>query len=389
VLVDAAVLRRLLRPGSTVAFGDGAGVPAGVAPELSTVAAEVGDVGLLLGWLPGPFPDLDVGAFRSVRALMGGYGHRRPIDEGGVAYIPARLGAVPALLQGPLRPDVLVASMRRGTDGGWRFTTEVSWQRAAVDAGAVVAAVERPASPCADAGAQVSGDRVVVLGQSPDPPAEIDWAAPSDTDRVIAERVVALLPDGVRLQVAPGPIGEAVLQALRSPVLLDTGVLTDAAVDLAERGLLAGDPVAPYLAGTSRLYRWADGRAILHGLEHTHDPVRLSAGGPFVAVLTALQVDVHGQPNVESVGGSALAGIGGQPDYAYAATRSPAGLSVLAVPTTRRGHPTLVEQLDGAASTPSHDVDVVATEFGVADLRGLDRTSRRRAIARLWRPVTR
>jgi acyl-CoA hydrolase len=384
-VLDAAVLHRLLRGGSTVAFGDGAGVPAASAPALSAPAAEVGDVELLLGWFPGPFPYLDVSAFRSVRAFMGGYGHRRPIDEGGVAYVPARLGAVPALLQGPLRPDVLVASMRRGSEGGWCFTTEVSWQRAAVDAGAMVAALERPASPCADAGPPVPEDRVVVLGQSPDPPAEIDWAEPSDTDRVIAERLVPLLPDGVRLQVAPGPIGEAVLEALRRPVVLDTGVLTDAAVDLAERGLLAEDPVAPYLAGTSRLYRWADGRAILYGLEHTHDPVRLSAGRPFVAVQTALQVDVHGQPNVESVGGSALAGIGGQPDYAYAATRSAAGLSVLAVPTTRRGHPTLVEELDGAASTPSHDVDVVVTEFGVADLRGLDRASRRRAIAQLWR----
>jgi len=369
-----------------VAFGDGAGVPAEAAPALSAAAAEVGDVELLLGWLPGPFPDLDVSAFRSVRAFMGGYGHRRPIDEGGVVYVPARLGAVPALLQGPLRPDVLVASMRRGSEGGWYFTTEVSWQRAAVDAGAVVAALERPASPCADAGPPVSGDRVVVLGESPDPPAEIDWAGPSDTDRVIAERLVLLLPEGARLQVAPGPIGEAVLEALRRPVALDTGVLTDAVVDLAERGLLAEDPVAPYLAGTSRLYGWADGRAILYGIEHTHDPVRLSAGRPFVAVQTALQVDVHGQPNVESVGGSALAGIGGQPDYAYAATRSPAGLSVLAVPTTRRGHPTLVEELDGAASTASHDVDVVVTEFGLADLRGLDRASRRRAIAQLWRP---
>lgn len=383
-MLEAAVLRRLLRTGSKVAFGDGAGVPADAAPVLSAVAAEVGDVELLLGWLPGPFPDLDVSAFRSVRAFMGGYGHRRPIDQGGVSYIPVRLGAVPALLQGPLRPDVLVASMRRGSEGGWRFTSEVSWQRAAVDAGAVVAALERPASPCADAGPPVSADRVVVLGESPNPPADVDWAPPSDTDRAIAERVVPLLPDGVRLQVAPGPIGQAVLESLRRPVQLDTGVLTDAVVALAERGLLAADPVTPYLAGTSRLYLWADGREIVHGLEYTHDPVRLSAGRPFVAVHTALQLDVHGQPNVESVGGSALAGIGGQPDYAYAAARSAAGLSVLAVPTTRRGHRTLVEQLDGAASTPSHDVDVVATELGVADLRGLDRAGRRRAIARVW-----
>jgi acyl-CoA hydrolase len=314
---------------------------------------------------------------------MGGYGLRRLIDEGKVAYIPARLGAMAALLNGPLRPDVLVASMRP-VDDGWCFTSEVAWQRAAVDAGAVVAVVERPASPLADAGPPIPSDRVVVVGHSPAPPAEMDWAIPGDVDHAIAQRVVAVLPEGARLQVAPGAIGHAILDSLTTAVRLETGILTDAVVDLDERGLLAANPIAPYLAGTARLYQWSDGRGVVHRLEHTHDPVRLSTGAPFVAVQTALQVDLDGQVNVESVGGSALAGIGGQPDYAYAATRSIGGLSVLAVPTARRGHPTLVERLAAPVSTPSHDIDLVVTELGAADLRGLDRSSRRRAIAELW-----
>jgi acyl-CoA hydrolase len=103
-----------------------------------------------------------------------------------------------------------------------------------------------------------------------------------------------------------------------------------------------------------------------------------------VAVHTALQLDLDGQLNVESVAGSAVAGIGGQPDYAYAAGRSADGLSVVAVPTARGRHLTLVEHLEAPASTASHDIDVIVTELGVADLRGLDRADRRRAIAALW-----
>jgi hypothetical protein len=366
-----------------VALGDGAGTPADIAPALSRVAGEVGDVELLLGWIPGPFPDLDVDAFSSVRALMGGYGLRNSIDRGDVAYIPARLGTVRALLLGPLRPDVLVTSLRSVGDG-WRFTSEVAWQRSAIDAGAVVAAIERPHSPCADAGPSLPRGQVVVIGESAARPADIHWAQPSDNDRVIAQRVVSLLPDDVRLQVAPGPMGQAVLEALTRPVHIDTGTLNDSVVELFERRLLATDPVTTYLAGTGRVYDWADGRGVVHPLEHTHDPVRLSAGRPFVAVNTALEVDQDGQVNVESVGGSAVAGIGGQPDYAYAAARSVGGLSMLAVPTTRGGHRTLVEHLKVPASTPSHDVDVMVTEIGVADLRLMDRSARRRAIARLW-----
>jgi acyl-CoA hydrolase len=35
-------------------------------------------------------------------------------------------------------------------------------------------------------------------------------------------------------------------------------------------------------------------------------------------------------------------------------------------------------------STPSHDVDILVTETGVADLRGLDRAERARAVRALW-----
>jgi acyl-CoA hydrolase len=35
-------------------------------------------------------------------------------------------------------------------------------------------------------------------------------------------------------------------------------------------------------------------------------------------------------------------------------------------------------------TTASHDVDVVVTEHGSADLRGLDRGERAAATARLW-----
>jgi hypothetical protein len=382
--VDDAVLRRLLFHGARVALGDGAGVPAGAARSLSAAARAAGDVELVVGWLPGPLPPLELDAFATVRALMGGYGLRRPIDSGAVRYVPVRLGAVPALLRSALRVDLLVASVRRREDG-WAFTTEVSWQRAAVDAGALVAGIERRASPCADGGPPLPDDRVVLAGTSPSPPATVEWAWPSGADRVIAERVAALVPEGVRLQVAPGPVGDAVLDALGRPVRLDTGVLTDAAVGVARRGLLVGDPLATYVAGGRELYDWVAGRRVVRGVEVTHDAARLSGGPPFVAVNTALEIDLDGQVNVEAVGGSVVAGVGGQPDYAYGAASSTEGLSVVALPTMRGvHHPTLVERLAAPASTPGHDVDVVVTELGVADLRGLDRGERRRAIARLW-----
>jgi acyl-CoA hydrolase len=76
--------------------------------------------------------------------------------------------------------------------------------------------------------------------------------------------------------------------------------------------------------------------------------------------------------------------MGGHPDYAAAAARSVGGLSIVAVPTTHHGRSTLVTQLSRPVSTPAHDVDIVVTERGVADLRGLSRPERYKALTRLW-----
>jgi acyl-CoA hydrolase len=61
---------------------------------------------------------------------------------------------------------------------------------------------------------------------------------------------------------------------------------------------------------------------------------------------------------------------------------------VIALASTHRGTPTLVERLSRPVTTASHDVDVVVTEHGVADLRGRDRDERRRALAQVWRLAT-
>jgi len=119
-------------------------------------------------------------------------------------------------------------------------------------------------------------------------------------------------------------------------------------------------------------------------MEYTHDLTRLSMSEPFVAVNTAIEIDEQGQVNVEGMPGAAVGGIGGHSDYAVAAARSAAGLSIVALPSTHRGRPTLVERLSAPVSTVGHDVDVVVTERGAADLRGLDRSERGAALRRLW-----
>lgn len=375
-------LTELIRSGMTIAWADGVGTPMTVAAELSDAARQQSDVTLLLGWMPVAAAGLDLTAFARVVTLMGGYSLRRPIDAGQVDQLPVRMGAVPALFERAMRPDLVVLAARQD-DSGFSLTTEVSWLRSAMLTGAQIAVVEHLQAPRADRGRRL-GDQVNVVGTAETAVPHYSWKTPTDIDRDIAERVISHIANGDRVQFAPGPLGAAVLSRLKVAVHIDTGILTDDVVELDHRGLLLGPPLGTYLAGTAVLYDWADGRGVLDGIEFTHHPGRLADGPPLVAINTALQIDLDGQVNVEGANHSSLAGIGGQPDYAAAAATSRRGTSIIAVPTKRSGRSTLVERLDFPASTPSHDIDVLVTEHGSVDLRGLDRAQRSREIETLW-----
>jgi Acetyl-CoA hydrolase/transferase C-terminal domain len=377
-------LDELVHPGMRIALADGTGSPRALLPQLAGVAARLGDLRLLLGWMPYAEPELDARPFADARTLMSGWGLRTRIAAGEIASVPARMSAAAALLAGPLRPDLLLACLVRDDDG-LRFGAEVSWMRGAVAAGVPVAAVVSRTAPHADAGPPLPEDAVTVLGEVDDAPRDVAFPPPGEVERAIAANVAALIPSGARVQVGPGRLGAAVLGALQVPVRVDSGLLLEPVVDLDERGLLI-DAVGTYLVGTRRLYDWADGRGVLRPLEFTHDPNRLASAdpAPLIAVNTAVEIDMAGQVNVEGTADAVVGGVGGHPDYAEGATRSRDGLSVVAVASSHRGTSTLVERLSRPVTTASHDVEVVVTERGSVDLRGMDRAERSAALRSLW-----
>lgn len=385
--LDAA-LREVLRPGMTVALGDGAGTVreledgTSVCGALSTVAREIGSVRLVLGWAPATLDGLEAEAFGEVLALVPSGPVRTVLHSASARFVPSRLSALPALLAGPLRPDVLITRLvERG--GQLRFGTEVSYQRALVDSGIPILAVIDDKGPSASAYGGVESTRTRVIGRTNDGPAHIH-REPEPLHDALADAVLRFVQEGSRLQYGPGQLGTALLRRATVPLRIDTGMLTDAVVDLERNGMLIGEPSATYLLGTDVLYDWADGRQILRGLDHTHDITRLSRGEPFVAVNTAIEIDPYGQINVEGVGDKLVGGIGGHPDYCAAGRMSTGGLSIIAVPSSTNGRSPLVSQLSRPASTPAHDVDVIVTESGYADLRGAGWPQRQHLITELF-----
>lgn len=212
----------------------------------------------------------------------------------------------------------------------------------------------------------------------------------------IATRIAAFIEDGATLQVGLGKIPNRLFECLhdRRGLRIHSGMLPDAIIGLAAAGAIAPDtPIVTCNAvGTEALYDWLAARpdVAVVGCEQSHDATRLAALDRFVAVNSALEVDLLGQCNLEFANGRPISGAGGAPDFARGARQSDGGISIVALPSSHAGgtRSRIVHAIaaPGAVSLPRTDVDVIVTEHGVADLRGCSLIERAERIVQVAAP---
>jgi acyl-CoA hydrolase len=236
------------------------------------------------------------------------------------------------------------------------------------------------------------------------PLAEYPPTPVGEVERAVAAHVAGLVPDGATLQVGVGGIPQAIMEALAGH--RDLGVhslLVDHMLPLVERGVITnarkrlhrGRMDLCEIMGTAALFRWSHDNPMINmePSDVVHDPQIVGALGDFVSVNSALEVDVSGQVNAESVGGRQWSGIGGQFDFVLGASRAAGGRAIIALPSTGRGGSVsrIVARLAAGTpvTTPRYLADYVVTEQGVASLRGKDDAGRARELLRVAHPAFR
>lgn len=216
----------------------------------------------------------------------------------------------------------------------------------------------------------------------------------------IAHLVAALVRDGDCLQFGLGKIPAAVLRGLCShrDLGLHTGLLTEAALPLLRKGIFngarktrdSGRHVTGALAGSRALYDLAcDASFLVCATQHTHNLEVIAGIDNFVSVNSALEVDLLGQVNGESINGRQVSGVGGALDFVRGAALSKGGRSIIALPSTARdGRSRILRRLDAGTpvTIPRSDIGIVVTEFGVADLRGKTAPERERLLTDIAHP---
>jgi len=213
-------------------------------------------------------------------------------------------------------------------------------------------------------------------------------AADDPVAAAIAKNVAARIPDGATVQTGLGRIPTAVLRALTSHrnIRIHSGLIGDAVVGLADAGALApGCAVTGGVAiGSQRLYAAVGGPTFAFTpVSNTHNPRVIAAIDNFVAVNSAIEVDLLGQVYAEMTPNGLTSGPGGASDFARAAWCG-GGLRIVALPaTTAKGAISRIVAPNAGAGPISlgrMDTDVIVTQYGAADLRGLSHDARAHAL---------
>jgi acyl-CoA hydrolase len=223
----------------------------------------------------------------------------------------------------------------------------------------------------------------------------------SDAERAIARHVCALVPDGATIEMGIGALPDLVIDGLRErrDLGLHSGVITDAAVDLMQSGAMTnarkplnvGVAVAGLLFGSRRLYDFVHRNPAIRLMppDYTHSVDVARQLPNFYALNGAMEVDLSGQVNSESMSGRYVGAIGGQVDCTRCGNASPDGRAVIMLPSVSRdGRASrIVPRLeDAVVTTARSDAGTIVTEWGVAELRGKSLRERAAALIEIAHP---
>jgi acyl-CoA hydrolase len=254
-------------------------------------------------------------------------------------------------------------------------------------------------------------DEIDILVHSTDAPLALPGGdvPPTDVDKAIARHAVDYIPSGATLQTGIGSIPNQIATLLAEGegggYGLHSEMFTDGCMHLHQAGKITNDrkgqydgvSVTTFAFGSAELYEWLDGNETVAFLpvEIVNSPEVIGANSDMVSINGALAIDIHGQVVADTISGDQFSGIGGAEDFVAGAGLELSDRSLICLPSTFEKDDRLQSRIvpwfgPGAViTTPRHQVDVIITEYGVAELEGKTVQERGEALAAIAHPQLR
>lgn len=244
---------------------------------------------------------------------------------------------------------------------------------------------------------QVDPKKVVGIVEVNMPNEVVVFKELDDVTRKIGENVVdflvsdmkrGIIPvEGLPIQSGIGNVANAVLKALEDcntipPLYLYSEVLQDSVIKLMELGRVKAGSTCSLSLSRECLDHVYDNldffrdKLVLRPSEISNSPEVIRRLG-VIAMNTAIEADIYGCVNSSHICGTRLMnGIGGSGDFARNAY-----ISIFTCPSTQKdGKISSIIPMVTHTDHTEHDVNIIATEWGVADLRGKGPDERARII---------
>jgi len=245
----------------------------------------------------------------------------------------------------------------------------------------------------------LSVDEIDVLVQTDRRPLDLPDAEPTEVEITIAQHAMQFINDGCTLQTGIGGIPSQIAKMVAASDIGDLGIhsemFTTGLMRLHQAGKVTNRKGSPFdgfspttfAAGVPELYEWLHENRDVRFLpvRVVNSPEMIGRNREMVAINGALAVDLSGQVVADSIDGVQFSGIGGHEDFVSGPGLTADGRSMVCLPSTAVVDGVMTSRIltrfgaGSVVSTPRHQVDLVITEWGVAELHG--RTIRERSVA--------
>jgi acyl-CoA hydrolase len=234
-------------------------------------------------------------------------------------------------------------------------------------------------------------------------------APPTEAEVRIAQFAQAYVHDGSTLQTGIGGVPSQVVKILAEGPGGDYGIhsemFTTALMKLhqagkvtnAKKGQFEGVSITTFAAGTQELNEWLHENTDVRFLpvDVVNSPDIISHNRNMVTINGAIAVDLYGQVVADTIDGKQFSGIGGHEDFVASSGLALDDRSLICLPATSTVAGALRTRIvaqhatGSIITTPRHQLDVVITEYGVAELRGRTVRERARALSEIADPAVR
>ena len=296
---------------------------------------------------PAPYADPKFEGVFQLDSLFVGANVRKVTQSGYADYIPIFLSETQKLYRSGAVPcNVAMIQVCPPDKHGYvSLGTSVDATLAAIECADHVIAVVNKYVPRAFGQAMIPLSKIDLFVQDDQPLVEAKFSEPSDVEKAIGAHCAELIEDGATLQMGIGAIPNAVLAQLgnHKNLGIHTEMFADGVLPLVRKGVINGeakktDPgkmVSTFLMGSQEVYNFIDDNpgVLMMDVGYTNDPYVISQNDRFVAINSAIQVDLTGQVCADSIGTKFWSGVGGQVDFVYGASLSKGGKAIIAMPS--------------------------------------------------------